>query len=144
MKFNALFLLLLAVFDGPPQGPEALTNSGSLIAPPAAWTMPVDTNFFLPSVVLGSIWTNKITNLISVVRVEQIATPCPECGGPNHHERRISLVSVSEQIYMPLITFGGARTNNFLVGYGPTNSLVVTSTVLRVARTQPGSPPPLP
>lgn len=89
--------------------------------------------------------TNRVTNIVRTLKTEPVSGPCPECGQPNHHDRRVDYLAACDMIYLSLKTSFG--TNVTLVGCGPTNYWIATNLFLRpiVGRTQPGfQPPPLP
>lgn len=99
-----------------------------------------------PKLYVSNLTTNRYTNFLATLRVEPILTPCPECGGPNHHERRIEHVEVYDLVTATLVS--GGQTNVARVFQSPRTATVVTNVVLRLqARRQPGwtnTPAPLP
>lgn len=79
--------------------------------------------------------TNRLEVPLSILSVQPISTPCPECGGPNHHEIRVQSVAIYDQISVRLVT--NAATNTVFDHYGATNVMVRTNIVLKVV------PPPM-
>jgi len=88
-------------------------------------------SIILPDGATYTLSTNYVTNVVSTVRVEEISTPCPECGGPDHHER----------LYQFMISYGNANrtlvvdghTNVIISAVGPTNRWFATNVVLKLA-----------
>lgn len=104
---------------------------------------PAETNG--PMFSVGATSTNRVTNIVRTLKTEPVEGLCPECGQPNHHERRVDYLCAFDMVYLSLKTSYG--TNMTLVGCGPTNYWIATNLFLRpiVGRTQPGfQPPPLP
>lgn len=71
--------------------------------------------------------TNRFTNVVSVVSVTPVDTPCPECGGLNHHERHVEIVEIYE-IVTATMRMGG-QTNSFPVYRSPGYRLIRTNIV---------------
>lgn len=103
---------------------------------------------------VSSLATNRYTNLLAVLRVSPLDTPCAECGAPNHHERRIESVETFEVVSATIVA--GGQTNTFAIYQGAKTGAVVTNVYLRAApanaavplpysvRRQPGQTAPIP
>lgn len=86
---------------------------------------------------LSALTTNRYTNFLATLRIEPILTACPECGGPNHHERRIEHVEVYDLVTATLVS--GGQTNVARIFQSPRVAAVVTNVVVRLQpRRQPG------
>lgn len=93
--------------------------------------------------------TNRWTNIVRVLEEEPVATPCPECGGLDHHDRQVARMQVHERISSTVIYRG--RTNPIVVWSGVVSNWIGTNLVMRQRRqpgwtvppTPPVQPPPL-
>lgn len=74
--------------------------------------------------------TNRLERVLATLSTHAIDTPCPECGGPDHHEIRVQSVALFDQVSVRLST--ASATNLVFDHYGPTNVVVRTNVVLRL------------
>ncbi len=87
----------------------------------------------------SNVVTNRLTNVVSVLSLEAVPTPCPECGAPNHHDLQISYVQVTSQVVADVVHEG--QTNRVIIWHGPSKIMLSTNMIPRQARMQPGWPP---
>lgn len=115
-------------------------DTNGLIAPFA--TTNVWTNLWVnpPDIRLATLSTNRTTNVLAALSVTQLPGACPECGAPNHHERRVEHVAVYE-VVRAVIVYNG-QTNSMTVYAGPPSYALRTNIVFRepFARQSPGWP----
>ena len=92
------------------------------------------------SYAFGQPWTNRVPPFtLSTISVQPVEGKCPECGGPNHHIRRVELEASYGEVFLPIFFEG--RTNQHLLTTTATNKYVVTNIVFQPSapiRTQPG------
>lgn len=100
---------------------------------------------------ISTLSTNTYTNVLTTLSISKVDKPCPECGGPNHHEQRVEHIETF--IVVQATVIAGGQTNRMNVFTGPKVSGVRTNLALipfPAPRTRsPGwpatnSPPPLP
>lgn len=82
-----------------------------------------------PIVTTSPIYTNVVSNVVSIISTKPVEGPCPECGQPNHHDRRIQLLNSYEQ-YLVYVS-SPTHTNTVVVGTGPVKTWVSTNVILR-------------
>lgn len=94
--------------------------------------------------IIAKTWTNRVQRVVTILSSRPVETKCPECGGPNHHAIEVQVLAGYDQIYTE-VTFQ-SKTNQILVGTGPSTNWVATNIIYSFARQQPGNymPPPLP
>lgn len=86
--------------------------------------------------------TNRWTNVVRVLEEEPVSTPCPECSGPNHHDRQVARMRVHERVSASVVYRG--QTNHVVVWAGVVTNWIGTNLVMRQRR-QPGwTAPPMP
>lgn len=88
--------------------------------------------------------TNRVTNAVPI-RTQAILTPCPECGGPNHHVQQLCDMIAYNLLTVSVVVDG--HTNQQSYTTGPTNRWLSTNLIFQTqTRRQPGftSPPPMP
>lgn len=89
--------------------------------------------------------TNRWTNVVRVLEEEPVATPCPECGGLDHHDRQVARMQLHERVSSTIIYRG--HTNPIVVWSGVVSNWIGTNLMMRQRRqpgwTVPPTPPPL-
>lgn len=91
--------------------------AGALLADPPTPIPPMDTAVYevrnnnVP-LLAASLWTNRVGEVVSMLPVQPILTPCPICGAPNHHAKQPIVMRGKIEVYARIIT---ARTTNNLI-----------------------------
>lgn len=91
--------------------------------------------------VLARTWTNRVQQIMQVISVQHVDTPCPECGQVNHHSRQVVLQADYDKVYTEIVYQG--RTNQLLVGSTVVTNYLATNYLFQ-AWNRGGAAPALP
>lgn len=92
-------------------------------------------------------WTNYTDRAVQTLQTLAVLDKCPECGGPNHHIKQVSLMTRMAQIHAEIVFQG--QTSQMVVGTLIMSNWLGTNLVFASPlgkTTQPGnwSEPPSP
>lgn len=83
-----------------------------------------------------SFWTNHVGEVVCMLPVQPILTPCPVCGAPNHHATQPIQMRGKVEVYARVVT--ATATNNLILTNWLTGTNWVEYQLIPAYRPQPG------
>lgn len=92
--------------------------AGALLADPPTPIPPMDTAVYevwnnTATLLSAWLWTNHVGEVVSMLPVQPILTPCPVCGAPNHHATQPIQMRGKVEVYARVVT--AMATNNLIL-----------------------------